>query len=126
MFSEISMITLGILISLAGNLHVLILAASRVIFAMAEGGQLPRRLAGIHPRYRTPFPAILASIAVMLVLTLSGTFIYLVTLSTISRLVTYLITCVSVPVLRRRVNAPVAAFLMPAGTAVALLGAVCC
>ena len=60
----------------------------------------------------------------MLVLTLSGTFIYLVTLSTISRLVTYLATCGALPILRRRTGAPAAAFLLPAGVAVASLGIV--
>ncbi|HJZ96601.1 MAG TPA: APC family permease, partial [Candidatus Solibacter sp.] len=35
------MITAGMIVSLAGNLNVLILAASRTIFAMAEGRALP-------------------------------------------------------------------------------------
>jgi amino acid transporter len=87
------MITAGILISLAGNLNVLILAASRVVFAMGENGELPRGFGYVDPKRHVPVPAVLATTAVMLALTLSGTFIYLVTLSTISRLVTYLVTC---------------------------------
>jgi basic amino acid/polyamine antiporter, APA family len=121
------MITLGILISLAGNLNVLILAASRVIYAMAERGALPDVLAEIDPRYRTPVISVLATTGVMLALTLSGTFIYLVTLSTVVRLVTYLITCGALPVLRRRADAPPALFRMPAGVPVAALAmALCC
>ena len=58
----------------------------------------------------------------MLVLTLSGTFIYLLTLSTLSRLVTYFVTCTAAPVLRRRLTAPPAAFLMPAGIVVSAAG----
>jgi basic amino acid/polyamine antiporter, APA family len=116
------MITAGIVLSLAGNLNVLVLAASRVIFAMAERAELPRGLAVVHPRFRTPVASVLATIAVMLVLTLSGTFIYLLTLSTIARLLTYLATCGALPVLRRRITAPAAAFLMPAGVTVACLG----
>jgi amino acid transporter len=114
-----AMITVGIVISLAGNLNVVILAASRVLFGMAERGELPGILAFIHPRYRTPAGSILLTIVIMLALTLTGTFISLLTLSTISRLVTYLVTCSALPVLRRRVTAPTAAFLMPAGVAVA-------
>lgn len=116
------MITAGIVISLAGNLNVLILAASRVLFGMAERGELPRGLAVVHPRYRTPVDSVLSTIAVILVLTLSGTFIYLVTISTISRLVTYIATCGALPILRRRMGAPVAAFLLPGGVAVAYFG----
>jgi APA family basic amino acid/polyamine antiporter len=120
------MITAGIVISLAGNLNVLILAASRIIFAMGERGDLPSRLANIHPKYRTPVASILLTTAAMLALTLSGTFIYLVTLSTISRLVTYLATCVALPLLRRRPTAPPAVFRMPAGIAVAVGGTALC
>src|SRR5665647_3227733 len=76
------MITAGIVISLAGNLNVLVLSASRVIFAMAERGDLPSTLATIHQRYRTPAMAVLSTTAIMLVLTLSGSFMALVTVST--------------------------------------------
>lgn len=87
------MITAGIVISLAGNLNVLILAGSRVLYGMAENGDLPRSFAAVHPKRHVPVVAVLCTVAVMLALTLSGTFIYLVTLSTMSRLVTYLVTC---------------------------------
>jgi basic amino acid/polyamine antiporter, APA family len=117
-----ALITVGIVMSLAGNLNILILAASRVLFTMAEFGELPRRVAFIHPRYRTPAASIVLTIAVMLGLTLSGTFIYLLTISTLSRLVTYFVTCTAVPVLRRRANAPRAEFLIPAGITVAVAG----
>jgi amino acid transporter len=120
------MITVGILISLAGNLNVLILAGSRVIYAMAEHNALPGALAEIDPRYRTPVVSVLATTAVMLGLTLSGTFIYLATLSTVVRLATYLITCGALPILRRRKDAPPAAFRMPAGVAVAVLAMAVC
>jgi amino acid transporter len=113
-----ALITIGIVLSLAGNLNVLILAASRILFAMGERGELPRGLASIHSRFRTPVVAVAATTAIMLALTLSGTFIYLLTLSTVSRLITYLITCSAVPVLRRR-SKP--AFLLPAGQMVAAL-----
>jgi amino acid transporter len=110
------MITAGILVSLAGNLNVLILAASRTIFAMAEGGALPAGLAAVHPRFRTPAVAVLATTAVMLALALSHTFIYLVTVSTVARLVTYFATCGALPVLRRRRGgAPATGFRLRGG-----------
>jgi amino acid transporter len=120
------MITVGIVVSLAGNLNVLILAASRTIFAMAEGGALPARLAAIHPRFRTPAVAVLATTAVMLALALSKSFIYLVAVSTVARLVTYFATCGALPVLRRRVNAPPTAFRVPGGTWIAAAAMVLC
>ena len=118
------MITAGIVISLAGNLNVLVLSASRVIFAMAERGDLPSTLATIHQRYRTPAMAVLSTTAIMLVLTLSGSFMALVTVSTVSRLGSYLVTCSALPVLRRRPGAPKATFMLPAGVPLAIVSMV--
>ena len=111
------------MVSLAGNLNILILAASTQSFSRwRNADKLPAGLAIIHPRCRTPVVSILLTTAVMLVLTLSGTFIYLLTLSTLSRLLTYLATCTAVPLLRKRATSPSAGFLMPGGVALATLG----
>ena len=121
-----AMITAGILISLAGNLNVLILAASRMLFAMAEQGDLPSPLAATHPRFRTPAIAILATTAIMLTLAISGTFVYLVTLSTLARLVTYFATCGALPVLRRREKPQAGVLKLPGGAAIATVGMLVC
>jgi APA family basic amino acid/polyamine antiporter len=121
-----AMIMGGIVVSLAGNLNVLILAASRLLFAMAERDELPAELAAVHPRFRTPAAAVLVTTAIMLILTLSGTFIHLVTLSTLARLVTYFATCGALVVLRRRERAAVAVFRVPAGVFIALAGMLLC
>jgi APA family basic amino acid/polyamine antiporter len=121
-----AMITVGIVISVGGNLNVLILAASRLLFAMGERGELPRELAVVHPRFRTPAVAVLVTTAVMLVLVLSGTFTYLITISVMVRLVGYIVTCSALPVLRRRAGAPAAMFLLRGGVAIAIAGIAVC
>jgi amino acid transporter len=120
------MITVGIVISLAGNLNVLLLSASRVIFAMAERKDLPAALARIHARFHTPVPAVLCTAGIMLALALSGTFLSLVTVSTVARLGAYLVTCSALPVLRRKVEAPSAAFTLRAGKGIAIAAVVLC
>jgi basic amino acid/polyamine antiporter, APA family len=120
------LMTVGMVISLAGNLNVLILSASRLIFAMAERHEIPSVFASIHPRYGTPALSIVLTSGVMLGLTLSGTFVYLITLSAISRLVTYFATCAALPVLRLRSDAPQAAQPMPGGVPIALVGLAIC
>ena len=97
-----AIITAGVIISIIGNLTVVLLAGSRLPFAMASRNELPRFLAAIHDRYRTPHLAIYLTGAVMFVLTISGTFIYAVTISTLARLVAYGATCLALFVLRRR------------------------
>jgi len=111
-----SVITVGALISIAGTLNGLLLAAPRILFAMAERGQLPHALAMTHARFHTPHVAIAASAACMLVLTLSGSFLSAVAISTLTRLLAYAATCAALPVLRRR---DARALGVPAGPGVA-------
>jgi amino acid transporter len=118
------MLTAGIVVSLAGNLNVLVLTASRMVFAMAEAGDLPAGLAKIHPRFRTPATAVFVTSGILLGLTLSGTFIYMVTVSTLSRLGAYLATCGALPLLRRRPTAPKAAVQIPGGPVIAVVAVI--
>ncbi len=97
-----SLVTVGVLISIVGNLSVVLLAGSRLPFAMAAANDLPAWLAATHRRFRTPHISIMITSAIILVVTISGSFIYAVTISTIARLVAYMMSCAALPVLRRR------------------------
>lgn len=113
-------ISAGAMISITGNLSLLILAGSRIPFAMAEQNQLPSILSSTHRRFRTPHIAILLTAAVMLALAISGTFIYALTISAIARLLTYAATCAALPKLRQTQDAPPAKFKAPAGIIVSI------
>lgn len=118
--SGAAIISAGIVISIAGNLHVVLLSASRIPFAMAEHGEMPRFLGRTHTRFRTPHYSILFTAAVMLGLALSGTFIYAMTISTLARLMIYMTTCAALPVLRYKPGAPRALLLVPGGVTIAV------
>jgi len=115
-----SIITVGALVSVVGTLNAVFLACSRLPFGMAEQGQLPKLLLRTHRRYRTPYVAIMVTAAAVLLLTLSRTFIYVLTLSIITRVIIYAGTCAALPVLRRRSNRP-ASFEAPAGLAISVV-----
>ena len=110
-----TLITIGALISMLGTLNVTMLTVSRVPYAMALAGQLPRALGAVHPRYRTPHVAVVLSGLLVLALTLSSGFVYLLTISTISRLLVFAATCMSVPKLRHMAAVPAARFVLPGG-----------
>jgi amino acid transporter len=88
---------------------------------MAEYGQLPRTLSATHQRFHTPHVAILLTAFVGLALALSGTFIYALTLASISKLITFATTCVALPILRRRDGGTPAAFRLPCGRLISIL-----
>ena len=113
-----SVIAAGALVSVTGTLSVVVLTTPRLLFAMAERGDLPRQLAVTHTRYHTPHIAILLSAAAILLFTLNSTFLTAVTISTISRLLTFGTACLAVPVLRRRTDVPPATFVLRGGMAI--------
>lgn len=116
-----ALISAGAIVSITGNLSLIILGGARIPFAMAEQGQLPRIFASTHKRFHTPHLTTMISAAVMLVLTIQGTFISALTLSTIARLLAYASTCAALPKLRYQRDAPPAKFKAPAGIAVSIV-----
>jgi len=97
-----AIISAGALVGILGTLNVVMLACTRLPFAMAVQGQLPAWLARVHPRFRTPVVSILVSATAILLLALPGTFIYALKFTVITRVVVYASTCAALPVLRRR------------------------
>jgi len=116
-----SIISAGALVSILGNLNVILLAGSRLPFAMAERRELPRFIGSVHRRFRTPYVSITITGAVMLAMTLSGTFVKAATISAIARLLTYAASCAALPVLRRKEKELPAMFRAPAGTVLAVV-----
>jgi amino acid transporter len=111
-----TLITIGAMVAMVGTLNVTMLTISRVPYAMALAGQLPRVLGSVHPRYRTPHVAVVLSGILVLGLTLSSSFVYLLTVSTISRLMVFAVTCASLPKLRKMPLVPAARFILPGGS----------
>lgn len=116
-----AIISAGAIVSITGNLNILLLSASRLPFAMAEQKQLPAFVGRVHTRFFTPHVAILITAALMLILTLRSSFLAALTISVIARLFTYGATCLALPLFRARKDAPPALFRLPGGTVIAIL-----
>ena len=129
------MISAGALIGIFGTLNVIMLACTRLPFAMAVQRQLPNPLARVHPRFRTPHVSILVCAATVLFLSLSGTFIYALKVTVITRVIVYASTCAALPVLRRRARMAVpvrtegsvpGSFEVPAGRLISTVCVILC
>ena len=90
------------LLSVAGYLSADVLGSPRNLAALAERGQLPRVLAAVHPRFKTPAIAIGVYAVMCATVALSGTFRQLVIVGTSGTLVLYLICCLGLLRLRAR------------------------
>lgn len=116
-----SIIAAGAITSIIGNLNVNLLTSPRIPFAMSTRGELPKTLSAIHSKFRTPHVAIVVSGILMLALTLSSSLIYALTVSTIARLLAYAATCIALPTLRYKSDAPPAQFRVPGGTIISVI-----
>lgn len=76
--------------------------SSRVSYAMAMNGLLPRGLAHVSRRFKTPDASIMLFGLVATLFALTGAFAFLAMASTVSRIVMYLLCATALPALRRR------------------------
>jgi APA family basic amino acid/polyamine antiporter len=95
-------ITLTILCSTFGAMSANILAGPRVFFAMARDGVFFRTLSAVHPQHGTPANAIWALAAWSGVLTLTGGYEHLITMSQFANWIFFTMVVLSVVVLRRQ------------------------
>jgi len=122
------LVAAAVVISVLGVNAASALILPRRISALAEQGDLPEALARQHPRFATPYRAVVLAHLLVLVIALSGSFRELVALAVIARFLQYAPTCLGVLVLRRtdrdtpgetrRVHAPLR---LPFGSLVPLL-----
>lgn len=95
-------ITVGALFSIAGSDEAGILSITRIPYAMAGDGLLPKIFAKLHPKYDTPYVSIIFVGATALIASIVGNISQLIVLSVFTILFCYLITCLSVYPIRKK------------------------
>ena len=114
-------ISIGVVVSILGNLNTGALSASRTLFGMSEQGDLPPVFDRTHSKFKTPYVSIIVTAVVMLILTIQSSFFTAVAIATIARLLFYATTCLALPIFRRRADLPKAPFTVPFGVVAAVL-----
>lgn len=117
-------LTMAAVVSTTGSISAVALVGPRILYSLAEGGQLPQALARVHPRYRTPHIAVIVFALAAWVIALYGSFEQLVMVSAIARLLFSATTCLAVPVLRRKMPNAARTFRIPGGVVIPALAAV--
>jgi amino acid transporter len=111
-------------ISMFGYVSGDMLGSPRALFAFARDGVLPSVLARVHPRFHTPYIAIVVYAAIVASVAISSSFTQLAILANVAALTLYLM-CVaaSYELQRRDVRAGGTPFAVPAGPVIPLLAA---
>jgi APA family basic amino acid/polyamine antiporter len=114
----------GAAVSMFGYVSGDMLGSPRALFAFARDGVLPAAIARIHPRFRTPYIAIVVYAILVATIAASSSFTQLAVLANVAALTLYLM-CVaaSVELQRRDVRTDGVPFALPGGPWVALLAA---
>ena len=121
-------ITLAAVFSIGGNLAGTMIAAPRLIFALAENRLLPAWFGNIHARYATPDHSILVMGGLAMVMALTGSFVELAVASSLSRMLSYILCIASLPIIRNRASDAMKAraYRIRGGYLVPLIGLAIC
>ena len=93
----VTVITLTVIASLAGNLHSNLASTPRLTYAMGTRRDLPAWFGRVHPRLETPANSIAFMAVLAGALALSGSFVFLAAVSVLSRLFVYAVTIAALP-----------------------------
>lgn len=117
------------LFGLIASIHGTILASSRQVFAMARSGYLPKGLATVNGKFKTPHWAIIVGGVISFIALYTGTTGQIITLSVMGAVVMYMMSMISLFMLRKKepkLERPFPAIVYPVFPAIALiLSAVC-
>ena len=124
--SGAALLTFGAIFSIGGNCSASMLSAPRMTYALARLGSLPGWFGKVHPRFRTPVNSIVFYAVLGLVLAISGSFIWLAVVSTLARLLSYILGIAALPVLERKMETSEDQFRLRGGYFVPALGLLLC
>ena len=119
------LVLLGAIVSMFGYVSGDMLGSPRSLFAFARDGVLPAAVARIHPRFHTPYIAIIVYACIVATVSISSSFTQLAVLANVAALTLYLMCVAAAYQLQRRdVRADGGIpFAVPGGPVVPILAA---
>ena len=115
-----TIVGVGALISVAGSDESGMIGTSRLSYALAAVGLFPRAFAKVHPKFKTPYLAVIIQSVIAVVASILGSLQLLISVSVFFLAIAYLATSGAVLVIRRKGQRP--QFHMRGGTILPILG----
>lgn len=114
------LLTVGVVVSVGGNVAGTMISAPRLTFALAREGSFPRWFGEVHPEHLTPANSIVFFAALTLLLSIFGSFVWLAAMSALVRVLIYMACIGAMPKLRR-CQTDAEGFTLPLGWIIPLL-----
>lgn len=121
-----TLLVLGAVFSICGNLSGMFVTAPRMLYAMGRDGGLPAWFAAVNPRFHTPANSVLFTGVVGMALALSGSFVFLAAMSTAVRLIVYMACILSLPRLKKNLGEKDDQFRLPGGMTIPVIALLLC
>ncbi len=117
-----TMLIVCAVVAIFGSLNSLVLVFSRVVYAGARDGLLPRFLSKVHPKFATPHVALVSFSILSLIAAISGGFKQLIILATLSVLLLHVGVALSVIKFRLKPGAESpGSFNLPGGISIPIV-----
>ncbi|MEO7706454.1 MAG: APC family permease [Thermoflexales bacterium] len=113
---------LGVVFSTGGGSLTSLLTAPRLTFALSRDGSLPAWLGRVNERSRAPVNSILFCGIFSLGMAVSQGFVWLITLSTFVRLLSYALCIASLPKIEKTIPVQEGQFRLPGGLTIPAIG----
>jgi amino acid transporter len=118
--------TVAVAASVGGNLAGAFFSTPRITYALALDRRLPGFFAAVPMRLGTPAVSIAVYGAAAFLLAAAGSFVWLASLSVLTRVLIYLGCITALPSLRRRASGVPGEFRLPGGLLIPALAAIVC
>ena len=116
------LITIGAVISLLGTLNAVMLVGSRLPYALSVKQQFPKLFSKLHPKYQSPVFSLLLFSGISLIASLTGSFIYAVSINVISKVLIFIMVSAAMIKLRMKDTGETTYFKLPQGYLFATVG----
>ena len=117
------MVTAGTLISIGGINIASSFLTPRAGVAMSDEHQLPSFISKRNSK-DVPYVAVIISVVLTALVTLTGSFTTLAAISVVSRFAQYIPTCLAVPVMRKKAPDMERGFVLPLGPVIPIIATV--
>jgi len=108
-----SIVSFLALVATLSTVLIILVAGSRIMYGMANEGALPRHLAFVHPKRRTPFIAVFMIMIMSMVFVYAGNIMLLASMTNIGMFMVFIFVNLSLISVRLRERKPHAPFRVP-------------